>query len=110
MNKEACVRLLMCAYYAMFYAAQAALLHLDLQFRKHSAVISAFNKELIKSGVLSVSLSKSLQKSHRLRLKSDYGLVPVPEEVVVAVIEETDNFISAVREHLLKQGYVLDEK
>ncbi len=133
MNKEACVRLLMShaaesleaaqglidnghfgisasrAYYAMFYAAQAALLHLDMQFRKHSAVISAFNKELVKSGTLPASLFKSLRNSFDLRLDSDYGLVPVSREEALTVIQEADNFISTVRKHLLKQGYALDE-
>lgn len=35
------------AYYAMFYAAEAALLTKELQYKKHSAVIANFNKEFV---------------------------------------------------------------
>jgi uncharacterized protein (UPF0332 family) len=38
------------AYYAMFYSAEAVLLTKDLKFKKHSAVISGFGKEFVKTG------------------------------------------------------------
>ena len=43
------------AYYAMFYAVEALLLSRDLSFSKHSAVISAFGKDYIKTGVFEAS-------------------------------------------------------
>lgn len=36
------------AYYAMFHAAEAILLTKDMKFKKHSAVISAFNRVFCK--------------------------------------------------------------
>jgi len=33
------------AYYGMFYAAEALLLHKDLSFSSHSAVIAAYGRE-----------------------------------------------------------------
>lgn len=39
------------AYYAMFYCAEAVLLTKNLSFSKHSAVITAFGKEFIKTGI-----------------------------------------------------------
>jgi len=38
------------SYYAMFYAAEAALLAHGLTFSSHKAVIAAFGKEFVKSG------------------------------------------------------------
>lgn len=38
------------AYYAMFYAAIAALLSQDIKRSKHSGVIAAFAQHLVKSG------------------------------------------------------------
>ena len=40
------------AYYAAFHAAAAALLTLDLEFARHSAVIAHFGKEFAKTGKL----------------------------------------------------------
>jgi len=38
------------SYYAMFYLAEALLLAKGLTYSKHSAVIAAFSKELVKPG------------------------------------------------------------
>ena len=40
------------AYYAVFYAATAVLLSEDLQYGKHSGVISAIHKNFVKTGRL----------------------------------------------------------
>ena len=95
------------AYYSMFYAAQAVLLHIDLQFKKHSAVIATFNKKFVKTGVFSPAMFKSLEKGYDLRIESDYGLVPVTKEEANALIKEAQNFLAAAREYLLKEGYDL---
>ena len=95
------------AYYSMFYAAQAVLLHIDLQFKKHSAVIAAFNKKFVKTGVFSPAMFKSLEKGYDLRIESDYGLVPVTKEEANALIKEAESFLTAVQEYLLKEGYTL---
>ena len=95
------------AYYSMFYAAQAVLLHIDLQFKKHSAVIAAFNKKFVKAGVFPPVMFKSLEKGYDLRIESDYGLVPVTKEEANALIKEAETFLATVREYLLKEGYTL---
>jgi uncharacterized protein (UPF0332 family) len=55
------------SYYAMFYATEAALLHRDLRFSSHSAVLSSFNRELVKEGALPDSTFRSLQRGFDLR-------------------------------------------
>jgi uncharacterized protein (UPF0332 family) len=96
-------------YYAMFYAAEAALLHRDLQFSKHSAVIGRFNREFIKSGVLESSIFKSFQKAFELRNEADYGISLTEEKDVKSVAKEAEFFFSAVCKYLEKEGYELNE-
>lgn len=43
-------------YYSMFYCAEVLLLIKDMKFSKHSAVISYFGREFIKTGTLSQKL------------------------------------------------------
>ena len=57
------------AYYAMFYAAEAALLHRDLQFSRHSAVMSFFDKEFVKPGVFRPKAFKALQGAYDKRIQ-----------------------------------------
>ena len=92
-------------YYAIFYAAEAALLHIDLQFSKHSAVIAGFNKEFIKTGILEKSLFKSFQKAFELRNEADYGITPRDKEEVESISKEAKVFVAAVSEYLEKKGY-----
>jgi uncharacterized protein (UPF0332 family) len=95
------------SYYAMFYATEAVLLHKDLQFSKHSAVLSAFNKEFVKEGIFSASLYKSLQKGYDLRQEGDYGLIPVEEEEAKKVMKEAQMFLQSMRDFFRKENYDL---
>lgn len=95
------------SYYGMFYAAEAALLHRDLQFSKHSGVIANFNREFVKAGVFGPEMFRSLQKAFDLRSQADYGLIPLDRERAEAILKEADSFISLVKEHLRAEGYGL---
>ncbi len=61
------------AYYTMFYLASAILIAEDLHFSKHSAVISFFGKELIKSGRIPKIFHQHIKECHDLRNLGDYG-------------------------------------
>ena len=61
------------AYYAMFYAVEALLLSHDVSFSKHSAVISAFGKDFIKTGVFEVQFHRYIIDAFDLRNAGDYG-------------------------------------
>lgn len=94
------------AYYAMFYAAEAALLTKGLQFAKHSGVISNFNKEFIKTGILPETMSKQIQKGFRFRTQGDYGLVPVEPAQAESILESAAEFVRSVRDYLEKEGFL----
>jgi uncharacterized protein (UPF0332 family) len=59
-------------YYAAFYAVVAVLLTKKLQYSKHSAVISFFDKEFIKTGIFPRTYSKTLHHAFFERQQDDY--------------------------------------
>lgn len=95
------------SYYAMFYAAEAVLLHRDLQFSKHSAILSTFNKEFVKKGIFPGSIFKSLQKGFELREEGDYGLIPVEEDEAKKIMGEAQVCLQSIKNFLKKENYDL---
>jgi len=59
-------------YYAAFYAVSAALFERGKSFKKHSGVRSAFHREFIKTGLLSVKWSKFYDRLFEDRQEGDY--------------------------------------
>jgi len=85
------------AYYAMFYVAEAALLEKGLSFSNHSAVISQFFEQFVKSGVVTKELHKSLHRAFLLRQEGDYMSVPnISAKTVEKLIEDTKTFLKEV--------------
>lgn len=89
------------AYYAMFYAAQAILLTKNLAFSKHAAVISAFGKEFIKTGILPDILHRNFLDSFDLRHAGDYGAVnSVTKETAATALRNAEDFVEAIKKYL----------
>lgn len=61
------------AYYAMFYVAEAFLEGIDLSFSKHSAVIAAFGKHIVRSGQVPQGFHRYLLEGYDVRQAGDYG-------------------------------------
>ena len=92
------------AYYAMFYAATAALLSQAIKRAKHSGVIAAFGQHLVKSGKFTREHQKALQAAFRDRTQGDYaGLFPSREEVEQR-LKEADDFVQAIADFLKGEG------
>jgi len=92
------------AYYAMFYAATAALLSLEVKRSKHSGVIAAFGQRLVKSGKFTVEHQRILQDAFMDRTAGDYaGVFPARQEVERRLVE-ADNFVQSVVDFLKDQG------
>ena len=86
------------AYYAMFDAARAALIasgHEDsiVNTKTHSGLISNFSLKLVKSGLVSIELGKSLNKVEDLRLMTDYKGDSVELEDATWAIDQADIFV-----------------
>ena len=60
------------SYYAIFYSARALVAKDNLDFSKHSAVISYFRKNYIKTGIFDTKLSAYIGDAFILRSDGDY--------------------------------------
>jgi uncharacterized protein (UPF0332 family) len=85
------------AYYAAFYAATAVLLCEELEFSKHSGVISFIHREFIRTGKLDKRYGKNLNWLFELRGVGDYGAtVHVSRQDAERAIKAAEEFLSAI--------------
>jgi uncharacterized protein (UPF0332 family) len=81
------------AYYAMYYAAQAALLGSGISepqdgYKTHQSLIGAFGKHLVLSAQINPAFGRSINKVQWLRQIADYvGDPPSLEDATLAVAE-----------------------
>lgn len=87
------------AYYAMFYAIQAALADARVKRSKtHSGAISLFGRHYIRTGKMDRAFAKDLRDAYNLRQQSDYEVFAVVgEEPVKEIIDRAGAFINQVR-------------
>jgi len=89
------------AYYAMFYAAQALLSGMGLDFAKHSAVMSRFGREFAKTGILPAELHRYLMDAFDARSDADYRFGgDLTEADAQMHISHAIEFLAAAREYL----------
>ncbi len=89
------------SYYAIFTAIRALLAERNIDFKKHSAVISYFRREYIKAGIFDVKFYDYIGAAFRFRNDCDY------EDFVFASREEAEEqynhaaeFVEAVKNYL----------
>ena len=89
------------AYYAMFYIAEAFLLGEGLVFSKHSAVISAFGKHFVKTGIVPNEYHYYLIESQNSRNIGDYGIETGLSEAQAAdQVEHAELFLDLAKRTL----------
>lgn len=89
------------AYYAMFYGAEALLLSRNLSFSKHSAVISTFGKEFVKTGIFETRFHHYLIDAFDLRNIGDYGTMhAVSQEKVAELIRNAVEMLAVTETYL----------
>ena len=86
------------AYYAMFYAAHAALRHrgIEVASSKHGTLVRRFGEHLIKTALLPRALGSSLSKALERRQKADYGREPLAAEDAEKAVSEAEAFVAAI--------------
>lgn len=90
------------AYYAMFYAAKAAVASEGVRSKKHSSVISAFGHLFAKTGRIDARLHRALMAAHRQRQSVDYLLgVANTEEDATRLLVEAADFVAAIKALLI---------
>ena len=94
-----------CAYYAMFYCAQALLLQRGQSFSKHSAVIAAFGKEFAATQQLDRKFHRYLLDAFEQRQRADYDyLAEIPAEEAEEQIHRAEEFLGVVETYLSSSG------
>ncbi len=87
------------AYYTMFYVAEAFLLGKELAFSKHSAVISAFGQEFIKTGIIPPKFHSYLIEGQDRRNIGDYDVAPgITETQAGEQIDKAEEFLELAEE------------
>ena len=87
------------AYYAMFHAASAALLHRGISRRSHQGVIAAFGQTFAKPGLIDARFHKHLADAFDLRQESDYlPIVRITQEQATEVLGWSREFVTACRQ------------
>ena len=95
------------AYYAAFYAVLAMLQALGKTPRKHRGVLALFDTECVRTGRLPKELSAALHQLFDARQEDDYRrLDPVLPEEAIELIAVAEQFVQAIRDHLLDTGYL----
>jgi uncharacterized protein (UPF0332 family) len=89
------------SYYTMFYLAEVFLLENELNFSKHSAVISAFGNQFAKTGKVPKKYHKYLIESQNIRNTADYDTATITsKEDAITEIQKAEEFLSFTQEYL----------
>jgi uncharacterized protein (UPF0332 family) len=87
------------AYYAMFHAATAALLHYNIKRGSHSGIIAAFGEHICKQNLLDVKFHKYFREAFDLRLESDYQpVVRIDEQLAQTTLDNAIEFVNACKD------------
>lgn len=84
------------AYYAAFFAAEAALLALGETRSKHSGVISAFGQLVVRTGGVDAETGATLRRLFELRNVATYGAAKVEAESGRSALADAERFLTAV--------------
>ena len=91
------------SYYAIFYAAGAALESIGIQTKRHATTIQKFNEHFVKNGKVDKEYYLTLSNAFRTRNLADYELTwEAEEEETQDQLQRAENFIKTIEE-LLKQ-------
>ncbi|MBR4151607.1 MAG: HEPN domain-containing protein [Selenomonadaceae bacterium] len=89
------------SYYAIFNAVRALLSEAHLDFKKHSAVISYFRREYIKTSLFEVKFSDYIGDAFSARQYSDYAdFFIVSREQAETQYQHAVEFVEAVKNYL----------
>ncbi len=85
----------------MFYAVEALLLSGEMSFSKHSAVISAFALNYIKSGIFPTKYHRYLLDGFKARMTGDYeALVEVTTDDAAVHINRVKEIVEAIEKRI----------
>jgi uncharacterized protein (UPF0332 family) len=91
----------------MFYIAQAMLLSKNLRFHRHSGVLSAFGRDIIKAENLPSDLHTYFTSAFNLRNAGDYETMKlISDDDVREKISQAKGFWDFAQGYLKSQGFI----
>lgn len=91
------------AYYAAFYAAEAALSRLGETRAKHSGVVSATGRLLVRERGVDERAGRLLRSLFERRSQADYGLAEVSDEEARRAVNDAEAVVDVIAAWLVKQ-------
>lgn len=99
------------AYYAMYYAAKAALLTRGIDLRRHSSTVAKFNELFVYPGLVEAKYLRYLGRAETARERSDYApFSRIDQNGAVEVLETADAFIAKMKELVEKNADSSNER
>lgn len=87
-------------YYACFYAILSLLVEKQIGTSKHSGVISAFDREFVKTGIFTKEDSMNIHKAFAIRQEYDYReFVSYNIEEIELLLDKIEKFIIRVKKY-----------
>lgn len=97
-DRESCVSR---AYYAMFFAAEAALLEEGIETSTHRGVITTFGQRFVQDGPLPGEMGRLLSTTMQKRQVSDYDPHPgIGEAEARSVLDDARGFLDRIAKML----------
>lgn len=84
------------AYYAMLYAARAALSERDAQARTHAGTWQRFREQFVASGEFDAGLAAAAQRAQSRREASDYAAASFDLAEAREIVATAERFVEAV--------------
>ena len=89
------------SYYSIFHAIRAVLVYDDIDSKKHSGIISSFQRLYIKTGIFNKEFSKIITDSFEIRSDSDYDdFYVISKEDVINQVSNAKKFLLAIKSFL----------
>lgn len=89
------------AYYAMLYAARAALSEREEYAKTHSGTWTLFSERFVATGAFDQNLYKVTGRAQEARQEGDYEAAPLSPELARELLDGADRFIAAVERMLV---------
>ena len=97
------------SYYCIFHSMRSVIGLKELDFKKHSAVISYFRQNYIKTKMFDGKLSEIINILFDIRNESDYGdYFVISKQDIIEQVENAEYFMLQIAEYLKGEGVVLN--
>ncbi len=91
-------------YYGMFYMLLALALKKGFNTSKHNQLIGWFNKEFVKTGIISQKFGKIINKAFEDRTDGDYGIfIHFEKEEVLVKFDDMKEFIAELEKIIISE-------